>query len=125
MNNETKYQNTNGVQTDQEYCKLFKVLIKEYGLEVSGLYGYLLDKRTLSAKKTKEGSHNFMDKDGVYCIVTYEELEEELKMTNYKIKKCKKILRDKGLITEKRQMDGGNKVYVWDLPIGLNYKYGR
>lgn len=118
-------QDLKGIQTDQEYTKSFKVLTKEYGLEVSGLYGYLLDKRSLSVKTTKDGTHNFLDEEGFYCIVTYEELETELKMTEYKIKKNKKILRDIGLITERRQMDGGNKIYVWDIPATLNYNYGR
>lgn len=120
-----KLQNVSGIQTEHEYWKQYRGLTKRYGLEVSGLYGYLLDKRGLSMKKTREGTHNFMDADGVYCIVSYEELETELNLTGYKIKKCKKILRDIGLITEKRQMDGGNKIYVWDIPIWLDYKYGR
>lgn len=120
-----KIQSMSGVQTDHEYCRLFKSLTKRYGLEVSGLYAYLLDKRGLSAKNTREGNWNFSDADGIFCIVSYEELETELMLTEYKIKKCKKVLRDIGLITERRQMDGGNKVYVWDIPIDWNYNYGR
>lgn len=125
MNVTNKYQNASGMQTEQEYCKMFKVLTKEYGLEISGLYAYLLDKRGLSAKKIREEYAKFYDEDGIFCVVSYEELETELKLTEYKIKKCKKVLRDIGLITEKRQMDGGNKIYVWDIPIELKYNYGR
>ena len=120
-------QNIKGVQTEQEYCRLYKVLLKNYGLEVAGLYAYLLDKRGLSIKKTRDTStsDNFLDNLGFYCVVSYDELINELNMTEYKIKKIKKILRDIGLITESRQLDKGNKIYVWDIPADWNYQYGR
>lgn len=116
-----------GIQTEQEYCKLFKVLTKKFGLEVAGLYGYLVDKRSLSIKTTRdsEKKENYLDNLGFYCVVTYEELEEELRMTEYKIKKNKRILRDLGLITEVRQLDEGNKIYVWDISADWKYEYGR
>ena len=108
-------QNIKGVQTEQEYCRLYKVLLKNYGLEVAGLYAYLLDKRGLSIKKTRDTStsDNYLDNLGFYCVVSYDELINELNMTEYKIKKIKKILRDKGLITEVRQgLNRPNKIFV-------------
>lgn len=127
MNNLNNTQSILGVQTEQEYCRLYKVLTQNYGLEVAGLYGYLLDQRGLSIKTTRDESkkENFLDELGFYCVVTYEELENELKMTEYKIKKNKKVLRDLGLITEVRQLDKGNKIYVWDIPANWKYQYGR
>ena len=59
MENVDKLQNVSGIQTEHEYWKQYRGLTKRYGLEVSGLYGYLLDKRGLSMKKTREGTHNF------------------------------------------------------------------
>ena len=121
-----KLQSVSNIQTEHEYCRLYKVLLQKYGLEVAGLYGYLLDQRGLSIKTTRDESkrEKFLDELGFYCVVTYEELQTELCMTEYKIKKNKKILRDLGLITEVRQLDKGNKIYVWDIPAGWDYQYG-
>ena len=120
-------QSASQFQSNQQFFNMYKVLVKKYGLEVAGLYGYLLDQRQLSYNTTsnRDKKDNFMDDDGVYSITSYEELMTELNMTEYKIKKCKKILRDIGLIKEKRQMDGGNKIYTYDIPIDWEYKYGR
>ena len=122
-----KLQNATQFQSDQNWFCMYKVLVKKYGLEVAGLYGYFLDKRNLSYKKTmdKDDKSNFIDEDGIYSCISYKELMDELNMTEYKIKKCKKILRDIGLTKEKRQMDDSNKIYTYDIPIDWEYKYGR
>jgi len=122
-----QFQNATQFQGEQHWFLMYKVLVKKYGLEVAGLYGYLLDQRKLSYDKTmdKKNDYNFIDEDGIFSLTSYEELEEELCMTEYKIKKCKKILRDIGLIKEKRQMNGSNKIYTYDIPAGWEYKYGR
>ena len=121
-----KLQNAKQFQGEQHWFLMYKVLVKEYGLEVAGLYGYLLDQRKLSYDETmKNNGNNFIDEDGIYSCTSYDELKEELNMTEYKIKKCKKILRDIGLTKEKRRMDGSNKIYTYDIPAEWKYKYGR
>ena len=122
-----KLQNTTQFQGEQHWFLMYNVLVKAYGLEVAGLYGYLLDQRKLSYDETmnKNNNNNIIDEDGIYSCTSYDELKEELNMTEYKIKKCKKILRDIGLTKEKRQMDGSNKIYTYDIPAEWKYKYGR
>lgn len=105
------------VQASQKYCRLYKGLLKEYGFELAGFYGYLLDMRSLSESTTLniEDNRSFIDDDGIYCVVSYNKITEETGLSEHKIKKHKKKLTELGLIMEKRQLQGGNKIYVYDI----------
>jgi hypothetical protein len=112
-----------GVQVSQKYCRLYKDLLKKYGFELSGFYGYLLDMRSLSENTTTSSENNksFIDEDGVYCVLSYEKITEDTNLTEHKIKKYKKQLTQMGLMKEKRQLTGGNKIYVYDVLANKQY----
>ena len=113
-------QNTKGIQVSQKYCRLYKSLLKKYGFELAGFYGYLLDMRSLSENTTYDTTDNrsFLDEDGIYCVLSYDKITEDTNLTEHKIKKYKKQLTELGLIMEKRQLVGGNKIYVYDILVG-------
>ena len=108
------------VQVSQKYCRLYKSLLKKYGFELAGFYGYLLDMRSLSESTTlsREDDRSFLDEDGLYCVLSYEKITEDTNLSEHKIKKYKKKLSELGLIMEKRQLVGGNKIYVYDILVG-------
>ena len=72
------------------------------------LYGFLLDRLTLSQK------HNWVDKNGnIYLIFTREEVQEKLNLSDKTVTKAFKQLTNVGLVKEKRQGLGKpNLIYV-------------
>lgn len=72
------------------------------------LYGFLLDRLTLSQK------HNWVDKENrIYLIFTREEVQEKLNLSNKTVTKAFKQLTNVGLVKEKRQGLGKpNLIYV-------------
>lgn len=111
------------VQVSQKYCRLYKDLLKKYGFELAGFYGYLLDMRSLSEVTTlnSENNRSFLDEEGIYCVLSYDKITEDTNLTEHKIKKYKKQLTQMGLIKEKRQLTGGNKIYVYDMLVNKEY----
>lgn len=113
----------NNVQTSHKYCRLYKCLLKKYGFELAGFYGYLLDMRALSESTTLDVEENrsFIDDEGIYCVLSYEKIMEDTNLSEHKVKKYKKQLTEMGLIKEKRQLVGGNKIYVFDILASKQY----
>ena len=72
------------------------------------LYGFLLDRLTLSQK------HNWVDKENrIYLIFTREEVQEKLNLSDKTVTKAFKQLTNVGLVKEKRQGLGKpNLIYV-------------
>lgn len=107
-------------QVSHNYYKVYKGLTMKEGIEVSLLYSYLLDLRTLSEKTTENGLdfRTFKDEDGYYCVASYQKIIDELGIKEHALRRAKKRLKELGLIKEKRQLQGGNKIYVYDIPLG-------
>ena len=107
-------------QTTQLFLKIPKRLLfcKELTIEECVLYAYLLDKRALSEQTNHtEGTiGKFMDEKGIFCNASVNELSKVLRCGKDKINKMKKKLKQLGLIEEKRQIAGSNKIYVYDVP---------
>ena len=57
-----------------------------------------------------------MDEKGIFCNASVNELSKVLRCGKDKINKMKKKLKQLGLIEEKRQIAGSNKIYVYDIP---------
>lgn len=110
-------------QSTQLFLKIPKQLLycKELTMEECVLYAYLLDKRMLSELTNHtEGTYGkFSDERGVFCTVSVDELSKILRCGKDKVNKMKKKLRKIGLIEERRQLAGSNKIYVYDIPANV------
>lgn len=83
---------------------------EKLSIRAEKLYGVLLWKISNPAAKS--------DNIGVYCHATIDELEILLKCSNRLAIQTKKELSDFGLIVEKRQYNGPNKIYLRKLDKG-------
>ncbi len=104
-------------QTTQLFLKIPKKLLfsNELTAEECILYAYLLDKRKLSEHTMLTSPGKFKDQYGIFCNASVEELCVAMKCKKDKIIKMKKKLKDVGLIKERRQLVGSNKIYVSDV----------
>lgn len=104
-------------QTTQLFLKVPKKLLfsNELTAEECVLYAYLLDKRKLSEHTIMTSKGDFVDQYGIFCKASVEELCAVMKCSKDKIIKMKKKLKDVGLIKERRQIVGSNKIYVSDV----------
>lgn len=104
-------------QTTQLFLKIPKKLLysNELTMEECVLYAYLLDKRMLSEHTMLTSPGKFKDQYGIFCNASIEELCTIMKCGKDKINKMKKKLKDVGLIKERRQLVGSNKIYVGDV----------
>ena len=107
-------------QTTQLFLKVPKALLycSQISIEECILYAYLLDKRALSemTNQTEGTRGKFLDSKGVFCNASVDELSKVLRCGKDKINKMKKTLKSLGLVDEKRQLAGSNKIYVYDIP---------
>lgn len=94
-----------------EFYKLPKIMIKDtkfrdisFGAKI--LYCLLLDRLNLSIK------NNWSDENGIYQYFTIKELMLDLSCSEKTVIKFKKELTEYGLIKEKRQFNGPNKIYL-------------
>ena len=104
-------------QTTQLFLKVPKKLLfsNELTAEECILYAYLLDKRKLSEHTMLTDPGKFRDQYGIFCNASVEELCALMKCSKDKIIKMKKKLKDIGLIKERRQIVGSNRIYVSDV----------
>lgn len=82
------------------------------------LYAYLMTKRELEERSVEYGyiSKESVTEDGMYYTVhSNKELMELLCCCKSKLIKVKKSLEDRGLLIQKRTLDGSNKYFVrWE-----------
>jgi hypothetical protein len=106
-------------QSTLKFIKVPKILMEKYGIEIAVFYGYLLDMRMLSENTTfnPDDNRSFMDDDGIYSVLSYEKITNDTGLSERKIRAYKKKLTELGLMKEKRQLTGGNKIYLFDIPV--------
>ncbi len=106
-------------QSTLKFIRVPKILMEKHGIEIAVFYGYLLDMRELSESTTfnPDDNRSFIDDEGIYSVLSYEKITKDTGLSERKIRAYKKKLTELGLMKERRQLTGGNKIYLFDIPV--------
>ena len=96
--------------SSSSFLSINKALLRHYGLEVAAILGNLIDKR-------KYFRGNFPNNDG-WFFLTHQQQCNQLGVTEYGIRRCKKILKEDGVLKMKQMGIPAKewyKINIWTL----------